>query len=464
VEFRRRRLPAHAGRSLVRTKRTAPPTTRVGGIIKEDEVKRTRLTAALALGVATAAALSACTTNAPTEGNGSTLTFMTFETPALDAAFWDTSIDNALASVPGVTINKIVSPDADRNAYAKQLQASGQFPDILSSINPKDFTEAGLLEPFEQSWLDENFLLPDANAIDGASYIPPTNSQVIPLVFYNKDIFEANGIEVPSTYADFVDVVDQLKAAGVVPIEMAGAEAWAGSMTLVGLASADVLGEDPDWIQKRYDGDVKFSDPLFAGAMQKALDLVAQGAFDPAALSVDFGTANSNFLAGKSGMYPMGSWFTGSSYVTAEQADHIGAFPFPTDDGKLVIPFNVGGTTSVSSQSKDVPNAVKFAQAWSLDPNNLKVLIETDGSFPMMKNLSLEDFNVTVSSLYTDSYALVTDNNTKVSSFGWVNNDNALAPGINDLFYALSQSFFSNTDLAGQLAQLDADWDAAVTG
>ena len=60
-------------------------------------------------------------------------------------------------------------------------------------------------------------------------------------------------------------------------------------------------------------------------------------------------------------MYPMGSWFTGSSYMTAEQAEHFGAFPFPTDDGKLVVPFNVGGTTSVSSESKNVGDAVKFA-------------------------------------------------------------------------------------------------------
>jgi multiple sugar transport system substrate-binding protein/raffinose/stachyose/melibiose transport system substrate-binding protein len=132
-------------------------------------VKRSRTLSAIALGAATIAALTACSTGGPTGGGESELTFMTFETPALDAAFWDTSIDNALADLPGVTVNKIVSPDADRNAYAKQLQASGQFPDVLSSINPKDFLEAGLLEPFDQGWIDENFLLPEANGIEGKS-------------------------------------------------------------------------------------------------------------------------------------------------------------------------------------------------------------------------------------------------------------------------------------------------------
>jgi hypothetical protein len=390
------------------------------------------------------------------------LSFLTFETPALDAAFWDNSIQVALQQVPGLSIDKIVTPGADRNGYAKQLQASGQFPDILASINPKDFLEAGLLEPFDQAWLDSNFVLPNANAIGGKSYIPPTNSQIIPLVFYNKDIFAANDIAVPTNYAEFVDAVSKLKAAKVVPVEFAGAEPWSASMVLVGLASADVLGKDPQWIQKRYAGSVKFSDPLFADAMKKAQDLIDQGAFGSAALSVDFPTANKNFLDGKSGMYPMGSWFTGSGYMTAEEADHFGAFPFPTDDGSLVVPFNVGGTTAVSTNSADVASATKFAEAWSLAPENLKVLIESDGAYPMMKNLTLDQFGAQTSALYEDTYGLVTSSNTKVSSFGWVNNDDSLAPGINDAFYALAQGLFSNKDLPAQLAQLDTDWEAAA--
>jgi ABC-type glycerol-3-phosphate transport system substrate-binding protein len=412
-----------------------------------------------------AAAPSASASSAPATSpstQAAKLSFLTFETPALDAAFWDNSIQIALKGIPGVTIDKIVTPGADRNGYAKQLQASGQFPDILASINPKDFLEAGLLQSFDQAWLDANFLQPNANAIQGKSYIPPTNSQVIPLVFYNKDIFSAKGIKVPTNYAEFVDAIAKLKAAKIVPVELAGAEPWSASMVLVGLASADVLGKDPTWIQKRYEGTVKFSDPLFANAMKKYQELIAKGAFGTAALSVDFATANANFLAGKSGMYPMGSWFTGSGYMKPEQAEHFGAFPFPTDDGSLVVPFNVGGTTAVSTKSVDVADAVKFAQAWSLAPENLKVLIETDGAYPMMKNLTLEQFGATTSSLYKSTYGLVTSDNTKVSSFGWVNNDDSLAPGINDQFYALSQGLFSNTDLQAQLTQLDADWDKAT--
>ncbi|WP_426626131.1 ABC transporter substrate-binding protein [Leifsonia sp. McL0607] len=425
-------------------------------------MKRNHRIVVAAVSAVAALALSACSTSAQTDTSKANLTFMTFETPALTASFWDSSIKAAQKEVPNVSVKKIVSPDADRNAYAKQLQASGQFPDVLSSINPKDFTSAGLLKPFDESWLKDNFLQPDANAIGGKTYIPPTNSQVLPLVFYNKALFEKAGVKVPTNYAEFTDAVAKLKASGVTPIELAGSDTWAASMPLVALASADVLGSDPDWIQKRYAGKVTFADPEFVAAMQKQVDLIKQGAYDPAALSTDFATANKNFLAGKAAMYIMGSWFTGSSYMTADQAKQYGAFPFPTDSGKVVIPFNMGGTTSVSAKSANVGDAAKFAQAWSLAPENLKVLIETDGAYPNMKNVKLSDFGASVSDLYTATYKYVTDDNEKVAAFGWVNNDNALAPGINDDFYALSQALFSNSDVQSQLQKLDSEWDAAT--
>ncbi|GIG00881.1 ABC transporter substrate-binding protein [Catellatospora citrea] len=408
-------------------------------------------------------AVAACSTSANTEngtGSGTSLTFLTFETPALTAKFWDDSITDALKSVPDTKINKIVSPNTDRNAYAKQLQASGQFPDILSSINPKDFIEANLLTPFDKAWLEENFLLPGANNIKGSTYIPPTNSQILPMVFYNKDVFAKNNITVPKTWAEFMTVVGKLKAAGVTPIELAGAEPWSASMPLVGLMSAHVLGKRPTWVADRYAGAAKFTDADVVAAVTKQRDLIQAGAFGKGALGVNYADANKQFLDGKSGMYLMGSWFIGQ--IKPEQAASFGSFLLPTEDGSLVVPFNVGGTTAVSAKAPDVAKATAFAKAWSLSPNNLRTLIETDGAFPMMKKLKLEDFGAKVTPVFTEAYTYVTSENTKVSSVGWVNNDDAMPPGVADLFYALSQQLFTNGDVKAQLAALDAAWDKAA--
>lgn len=393
-------------------------------------------------------------------GDVDTETFLTFETPAITPEFWDMAIDTTLESVPGLEIERILTPDADRNAYAKQLQASGQFPGLLASISPGDFVDAGLLAPYDKEWLEENFLYPEATEIDGAAYQPPAGAQILPMVYYNKTIFNDLGLEVPTTWDEFTDVVTALKDAGVTPIELAGLETWSAGMPIVALASVDVLGNNPDWIQERYEGEVKFTDPEFASAMQKQQELIELGAYSESALSVDYATANNNFFDGKSGMYIQGSWLIGG--FPKDSVDNFGSFLFPSDDGTPVVPFSVGGTMSVSTEANDLEKAMDFAKTYTLEPTIMTTLIETDGAFPLFKNISFEDFGAEVSTLYTDSYAFATGDDEKVSSFGWVANDDSLPPGFSDKFFALAQSLFSNSDLEAQLAQLDADWDIAA--
>lgn len=424
--------------------------------------------AVAALGVV--AALSACSTSSSNPGGGAspgatlppaTITFQTFETPSLTAAFWDSSIQRGAAQVPGLTVKKVVAT-GDRTAFVKQLQGTGQFPDVTSSIVTNDFVKAGLLQPFDQQWLNDNFILPNANAIGGKTYTPPTNAQILPMVYYNKSIFEKQGIQIPKTYADLVNVVKTLKAAGVTPFEFGGKDPWAASMPIVALASVDVLGKDPNWVQSRYNKQVSFSDANFKAAMQKQQDLIAMGAYSPTALSTDYATANKEFLNGQAAMYVMGSWFTGSGYLTPAQAAGIGAFPWPSDDGSVILPVNVGGTTSVSAKSPNEAQAMAFAKAWSADPQNLKLLIETDGAFPMSKTKKLADYGATVTDLYTSTFAWLSNSNYRtVDAFSWVVNGNALASGMNDKFYAFAQSQFTSTDLAGGLAALDTAWAAA---
>lgn len=418
---------------------------------------------AVAVGVAGVLALAACSTSPSSvsaNGGNATLTFMTFETPDLTASFWDNSIKNAQKVVPGVTVKKIVTPNTDRNAYAKQLQASGQFPDILSSIDPKQFTQAGLLKPFDQSWLKANFADPTGNNIDGKTYIPPTNSQIIPLVFYNKKIFADNGITVPTTWDELMSDVRKLRANNVTPMEMAGGDATLGNIPLSGIITADVLGKDPNWVQEKYAGNVKFTDGDFVSAVQNYRDLIKAGAFDPNALGVSYDDANNQFLAGKAAMYPMGSWLLGQ--ITPQNVGQFGAFLLPsTTTTEQVVPFNTGGTTSVSAKSKNVDKAMDFAKAWSLSTANLKTLIESDGAYPNLKNIKFSDFGATVTPLYTSTYALVTADNDKVNAFAQVNNDDAFPAGVPDDYNTLVQKLFTSDDVTGLLSDFEQKWDAA---
>jgi ABC-type glycerol-3-phosphate transport system substrate-binding protein len=413
-----------------------------------------------AAGLALLAACSNSASDGSSASGGKTLTYLTFNSPSLTPTFWDASIARAEKAVPGTKIKQVVAPSTDRDSYAKQLQASGQFPDLLQSITPSQYTEAGLLQPYDQSWIDQNFLLPQGNAIKGKVYIPPTNSQIIPLVFYNKKLFTQAGVKPPTTWQQFLDVSATLKAKGITPIELGGNEPFAAAMPLTGAISADVLGKNPQWVQQRYAGKVKFTDADVVTAATKMRTLVEKDYFEQGALNVSYDDSIKNFNAGKAAMYPMGSWYLGS--IPKDQWDNIGVFPWPTDDGSVVVPFAVGGSMAISTKAKDIPAATAFAKSWSLDPDNLKALIEGDGAYPMLKNKTLQDYKVTVSPAFTDSYSFVTKTNTKVSSVGWATNDDALPGTGNNDFYAAAQALFNSKDVKGEMSKLDKSWDTAT--
>jgi multiple sugar transport system substrate-binding protein/raffinose/stachyose/melibiose transport system substrate-binding protein len=388
---------------------------------------------------------------------GATLTYLTFRSPDLTAQFWAESIAAAEKSVPGVTIKQDVSPTADRDTYAKQLLQAGEFPDLLESITPSLYTSAGLLSPYPSSWVSANFILP--NDIKGADYIPPTNSQIIPLVYYNKSLFTRAGVTPPTTWAEFMADCAKLRQRGIVPIELGGHDSFAAAMPLTGALSADVLGSDPDWIQQRYSGTVKFSDPDVVAAAAKMRTLVTDGYFEPDALSVSYAQSITNFNDGKAAMYPMGSWYLGS--IPKSDWSNIGVFPWPTNNGSLVIPFSLGGSMAVSSKTPDQSAAFKFAESWSLNPDNLKSLISGDGAFPMLKGKSLASYGLSLSPAFNSSYSYVTSKNTKVSSMSWATNDDAFPGNMTDDFDAAAQSLFSTSNVRGVL-QLDQDWADAT--
>src|SRR3954452_3588752 len=145
---------------------------------------------AVALAVVLTTGLAGCTSGGKKAAADGTveLTMLTFETPNLPAALWDSAIARVSTKVPGVKIKKLVTPNVDRTTYAKQLASSGQLPDIMIAVNPQGFAEGGQLAEFTQDDL-KDFADPTSGAIKGKIYQLPTNAQPQSLLYYNKDDF-----------------------------------------------------------------------------------------------------------------------------------------------------------------------------------------------------------------------------------------------------------------------------------
>ncbi len=386
------------------------------------------------------------------------ITMVTHETEVLNADFWLNAIDAVLADLPD-NIEVEWSSTADRDAYAKQLAATDQFPDIPFAVTVADFAEADLLLPFDNAYLEENFLMPEAAYIDGQSWAPPVGAQLIPLVFYNKAIFEEVGVEPPKTWDELLQVSQAIFDAGHIPMLMCGAEPWCASFPGVGLVSQNVLGDDPDWMLKRKAGEVAFSDPEFVSAMQMLADLNDLGYIDEAALGTDFATANQTFYDGGAAMYMQGSWFIG--YPPDDMDFEMGAFLLPRPDGKEIASIYVGGGTRVSAVSEHPEELMQFAELFEMHPAVMTAIIQNDALFPMMKNYGIDDYDVEMSDLYYDTYnnIVANDDFPKVAAFTWANNDHDPIPGWKDEFYASIQNILLGTDVEEEMARLDQVWN-----
>jgi len=207
-------------------------------------------------------------------------------------------------------------------------------------------------------------------------------------------------------------------------------------------------------------GEVHFSDPEFVAAMQKLADLVEAGYIDgPAALGTDFSTANQAFYDGDIPMYMQGSWFI--AYPPEDMGFEMGAFVLPRDDGQTIPSIYVGGGTRVSAVSEHPEELMMFAKAFEKHPVAMHMFVQSDAMFPMLKNMTIEDYNVDLPELFYDYYNNVVANDevTKVAAFTWANNDLDPIPGWKDEFYASIQNILLGEDVNEEMTRLDQAWE-----
>ncbi|MEV0622298.1 extracellular solute-binding protein [Nonomuraea sp. NPDC050404] len=412
--------------------------------------------AALTL-AACAPAGSAGSTGAQQAASGKKeISFLVFETPNLTPQYWDEAIKRVTDKHPDIAVKKLVAPSAgERNAYAKQLLASGQLPDVMQAIAPAGFAESGNLH----AWTPEElapYEYPRSNPLGGKIYQLPYNSQPTPLVYYNKKLFAEAGITAPPrTYAELLDASAKLKAKDVNPFVVGGGgkDAFAAGYIWMALVGADVYDQQPDFLVKRRAGQVRFSDPIFAGATRKFADLVKKGYIDRAGLSRDYPSTEKAFLDGKGAMYPMGSWFAASADANRPPFD-VGVFAWPTDDGEVVVPSFTGGGPIVNARSRHLDVARTFALEFNQNAANNDVLVKSDAAI-----IAIKGYRPPRMGPVYDATLKVFQDSKVVNAFTVETGDDALLPGVGDKVFAIAQQIIAGETGGDEAAKLlDEEW------
>lgn len=412
-----------------------------------------------------ALALTGCTASGAepsSSGDKVTLTFLVSETPNLTPKYWDDAIARASEKVPGVTIKKVVGENTP--AYAQQLFASGQAPDIFATGIANGLAQKGMLAEYTRDEMEKAGVTDfTSGTIDGKFYGIAVGAQAIPLVYYNKDLFAKAGIsDAPKTYSELLDACAKLKAAGIAPFEIGGGgkDTWATTFALVSAVAADVLTVDPDWFLKRTKGEVAFTDPEFVAAAKKVQNLAQNGYGDKDAMTRSYADLEQAFLAGKAAMYPMGSWFAAAA--DKAQLTNIGVFGWPSDAGKAAFPTVSGAGMNVNAKSKHVELAKKWSLAFATDKQNRDLGVITDGDIVTVKDYKFPDNVGAVYKETVKAYDAAVAAKATVPAWANITGDGALPPGFSDLMTAANVDLLTGKKTPEQFAQyLDDQYAAA---
>lgn len=255
-------------------------------------------------------------------------------------------------------------PQANLNEKVQLLAGQSALPVTFHEDTPTTVVQLAKsgkvanLEPLLQKLGVEDQLLPSAISTVKELY----NGQLDALpaeyniegIFYNKEIFAAHGLSIPTTWDELAADAAKLQTAGVRPFSASGQQGWPITRMI-----GDYLFRDlgPDAMQDVADGKAKLTDPEYVAAAQKVADLGKAGYFGKGVGSIDYNTAMNTFLTGKAAMLYMGSWALSNIGDTKQDtvgAANIGFMPFPTvTGGKGSIdqyPSNIGLGVVVSSQ------------------------------------------------------------------------------------------------------------------
>lgn len=168
------------------------------------------------------------------------------------------------------------------------------------------------------------------NSRDGKIYASSVEGSIVGY-FYNKDLFAQAGIDAPATtWDEFWEQCDKLKAAGITPLALDTADsAWVTSLWM-GAMVATASDAGLEFMQTMNPTDYSTPEMIEAATnVQKML----QEYTTLDAVGGKYEHAANNFLSGQAAMIANGPWmigdFSDTTKTTADFADKVGAAIFP---------------------------------------------------------------------------------------------------------------------------------------
>ena len=263
---------------------------------------------------------------------------------------------------PDIEVEFSPTKNTEYNTVLNTALQAGEGPDIFH-LRPYaaglKLADAGFVEPITDiNGLDtfsEDYLAA-SKGVDGEQYGVPLNISSTQF-FYNKKIFADQGLEVPTTWDEFIEVNEKLLKADITPIAMGTKEGWLLSLSH-GIVGAGVLDGNA-FADKLVTGETDFSDPAFVESIEAMNDLKKYFPANSEGLGMD--DIRTIFAMEQAAMFPLGSWEIPVVSELNPDLDY-GFFPMPSKTGNQSVTTWVDGSFAINAKSKNIDAAKTFLE------------------------------------------------------------------------------------------------------
>lgn len=256
----------------------------------------------------------------------------------------------------------------DFNQFDTMLKTkitAGDAPDIIMG-RPKMYLElikAGhIMDISDQPFIDNIYESAISSMkIDGKVYGIPSVLEGMG-VFYNKDVFDKYGIEIPKTHSELMEAVAKLDENGIVPFANGFKDGWTAQCNIQSDFYGSPLASNPLMFKEITEGTKKFSDyKEFIQSIERykeRLDYSSENDF-----GIDATKARTMLIKGEAAMLLQGTWEIREISNLAPDAQ-IGFFTTPNSENpdESLLGLASSGAYMISSQTKHKEEALKFLE------------------------------------------------------------------------------------------------------
>ncbi|MBN2616810.1 MAG: extracellular solute-binding protein [Spirochaetales bacterium] len=296
------------------------------------------------------------------------------------------------ASHPDVKINLTI---LENEAFKQKIQVAiqaGTPPDIFHSWGGGvmvEYAKQGMLRDvtdFVNNTLSKKIGLGALGVYgyDGTYYGSPYDMGGV-VFWYNKDIFDAAGVTVPTTWDQMLNAVDKIKNAGYTPIALGAGDKWPAHFWWVYLAMR-IGGIEA--FNAAYGGSGSFKDETFVKAGELLLELAAKEPFQTGFLGSSYDDQARLVGDGTAAMELMGQWgpsVEANNSTSGNGVANLGMFTFPAVSGGKGDVNDVMGGGNGYVFGKDAPDEALDFLNFFLDKDRQIKQIAIEGIIPVVK-------------------------------------------------------------------------------